>query len=200
MCCGQDPSGVASCVSGQWMCGAAPAPGCNGTSCLQSTDGGGTCSGAAPNCFGGDSSACCGQDPSGVASCVGGQWMCGAAPAPGCNGTSCILPSDGGMLPLGSACTADSQCAGGVCLGGAFTGGYCTMAVSECDPGICSNSGPSCEGYSGFQDINGQSLTTPEICPVLCQSPTDCRSGYQCCASNAGGAGLACLPPSLCDQ
>jgi hypothetical protein len=49
------------------------------------------CSGTAPNCFGNDVQMCCGQDPAGPASCVGGQWLCGTAPAPGCNGTSCLL-------------------------------------------------------------------------------------------------------------
>jgi hypothetical protein len=48
------------------------------------------CAGTAPNCFGNDAQMCCGQDPSGPASCVGDAWRCGTAPAPGCNGTSCF--------------------------------------------------------------------------------------------------------------
>jgi hypothetical protein len=48
------------------------------------------CTGTRPNCFGNDVTKCCGQDPSGPASCVGGAWECGTAPAPGCNGTSCL--------------------------------------------------------------------------------------------------------------
>jgi hypothetical protein len=48
------------------------------------------CAGTAPNCFGNDAQTCCGQDPSGRASCVAGAWRCGTAPAPGCNGTSCL--------------------------------------------------------------------------------------------------------------
>lgn len=48
------------------------------------------CGGAAPNCFGNDTQMCCGQDPSGPASCVSGAWRCGTSPAPGCNGTSCL--------------------------------------------------------------------------------------------------------------
>jgi hypothetical protein len=59
-----------------------------------STDGG--CVGNAPNCFGSDTSMCCGQDPSGQAQCVGGAWKCGSADAPGCNGTSCLAPQDAG--------------------------------------------------------------------------------------------------------
>jgi hypothetical protein len=30
VCCGRDPAGSAQCVSGAWMCGSAPAPGCSG--------------------------------------------------------------------------------------------------------------------------------------------------------------------------
>jgi hypothetical protein len=103
-CCGQDPSGQATCENGAWMCGAAAAPGCNGNSCLNPPDGGsdmsqadGGCTGTAPNCFGNDTSMCCGQDPSGQATCENGAWMCGAAAAPGCNGTSCLNPPDGGV-------------------------------------------------------------------------------------------------------
>ena len=55
-----------------------------------------SCSGTAPNCFGNNTSFCCGNDPSGPAVCNGGAWMCGSAPAPGCNGRSCSLPQDAG--------------------------------------------------------------------------------------------------------
>jgi hypothetical protein len=64
------------------------------------SDGGGAdaraCSGTAPNCFGNNASMCCGNDPSGQAVCSGGAWMCDSAPAPGCNGISCLLPQDAG--------------------------------------------------------------------------------------------------------
>jgi hypothetical protein len=52
------------------------------------------CAGTRPNCFGTNTQACCGQDPYGPASCVGGAWLCGTAPAPGCNGTSCLAHDD----------------------------------------------------------------------------------------------------------
>jgi hypothetical protein len=89
-CCGQDPAGPATCVNGQWMCGSAGAPGCNGTNCLFPDAG--VCMGQAPNCYGNDVTMCCPQDPSGVATCQGNMWMCGSAPAPGCDGTSCVHP------------------------------------------------------------------------------------------------------------
>lgn len=113
------------------------------------------------------------------------------------------MPDDGGagdagLGGLGAPCTADSECAGGLCLGGAFVAGYCTEAVSECDPGLCSNASLSCEGYGGFQDIDGSALGTAEICPQLCTTVGDCRSGYGCCATNAGGGGKACLPTAMC--
>ena len=53
-----------------------------------------TCTGTAPLCFGNDVTRCCGNDPAGPAVCTGGAWMCGSAPAPGCNGMtgpSCLL-------------------------------------------------------------------------------------------------------------
>jgi hypothetical protein len=48
------------------------------------------CAGPTLLCFGSDATKCCGKDPAGSAVCVGGSWMCGNAPAPGCNGTSCM--------------------------------------------------------------------------------------------------------------
>jgi hypothetical protein len=54
----------------------------------------GSCTGEAPDCFGNDLQNCCGNDPSGVAVCQAGQWMCGAVAAPGCNGRSCIGQRD----------------------------------------------------------------------------------------------------------
>jgi hypothetical protein len=89
------------CVNGGWTC--APR---GGGACIQCDAGvdaasgdassdSGTCTGAAPSCFGNNSSACCGQDPSGSAVCSGGAWMCGSVPAPGCNGTSCLLRDAG---------------------------------------------------------------------------------------------------------
>jgi hypothetical protein len=94
LCCGNDPSGSAVCRAGEWKCGTAPAPGCDGTSCLLRDAGqdSGGCSGKRPLCFGDDIYMCCGNDPSGFAVCRAGEWMCGSAPAPGCDGTSCILP------------------------------------------------------------------------------------------------------------
>jgi hypothetical protein len=54
-----------------------------------------TCTGQAPLCFGNDVTHCCGNDPAGSASCNGGEWMCGSALAPGCNGSSCLLQDAG---------------------------------------------------------------------------------------------------------
>ena len=51
---------------------------------------GGACSGEAPLCFGSDVSQCCGNDPAGRATCTNGSWLCFGAPAPGCNGESCL--------------------------------------------------------------------------------------------------------------
>jgi len=48
------------------------------------------CTGPAPNCFGNNDQLCCGQDPSGIATCQNGAWMCGSVAAPGCNGSKCL--------------------------------------------------------------------------------------------------------------
>jgi hypothetical protein len=69
----------------------ADAPSADAPSVDGASDGG--CPGIAPPlCFGSSSQGCCGQDPAGQATCVAGAWMCGAAPAPGCDGTSCGHP------------------------------------------------------------------------------------------------------------
>jgi len=120
-CCGQDPSGTATCTGGTWKCGSAGAPGCNGASCLAERTDGGTsgCIGAAPACFGNDLSSCCGQDPGGSATCTSGKWMCGASAAPGCNGTSCLLQNaDGGATGCSPACGSNQVCVSQQQVGG----------------------------------------------------------------------------------
>jgi hypothetical protein len=56
----------------------------------------GGCTGTAPLCFGDNANMCCGNDPAGFAVCANGAWMCMGAPAPGCNGVSCLQPDAGG--------------------------------------------------------------------------------------------------------
>jgi hypothetical protein len=93
----QDQLGDIFCAGGLPDAGSSPEGGANdagnGTESGASDAGDagdGGCTGTAPLCFGSDVQTCCGQDPSGIASCVGGAWLCGAAAAPGCNGTSCL--------------------------------------------------------------------------------------------------------------
>ncbi len=100
---------------------------------------------------------------------------------------------------LGAPCTTDDQCTGALCLGGAFTGGYCSSPVAECDPGgaACSDGGLCTK--SGGVDVDGAAQA--EFCLVTCQGPGGCRQGYSCCygATYAQAAGLmVCVPPSLC--
>jgi hypothetical protein len=84
----------ASCVDGEWQACPDAIVAC--PSDAGQTDGGGACSGDAPSCFGNDTSSCCGQDPAGTAVCTDGQWLCGGAAAPGCDGTSCLALDGGG--------------------------------------------------------------------------------------------------------
>jgi hypothetical protein len=188
---GSAPSCVSQSCSGGGCCAGAY---CWGFSdiCLQN----GTCPAAGVDT---PAPGLCSCDGFSAGSCPAGE----VCPPPSHGHATYCTPGDGGATDAGtgangSPCTADSQCAGGLCLGGAFVGGYCTNAVSECDPGICVNASVSCEGYGGFLDVDGGALTIPEICPALCQTVAECRSGYECCPSNAGSAGLACLPPSVC--
>jgi hypothetical protein len=98
-CCGAKYA-ADECLNGAWACKP------RGVSCVAcdagvdatGTDASGdaaTCTGTRPNCFGNDSNLCCGNDPSGPATCSNGAWMCGSAPAPGCDGTSCLLHDAG---------------------------------------------------------------------------------------------------------
>jgi hypothetical protein len=110
----------------------------------------GSCKGTAPDCFGNDSTSCCGQDPEGVAKCVRGAWLCGAAAAPGCNGHSCIEPADSGhdaghhvdsgvacgtivdggagISEVSGSCPGTQQC----CSGGAVDSFYCYAGDGGC--------------------------------------------------------------------
>ncbi len=110
-----------------------------------------------------------------------------------------ITDSAAGDGALGAPCATDDQCTGALCLGGAFTGGYCSSPVAECDPGsaACSDGGLCTK--SGGVDVDGGAQA--EFCLVTCQGPGSCRQGYSCCygATYAQMAGLmVCVPPSLC--
>ncbi len=98
-CCGAKYA-ADLCDSGVWTCRPL------GAACIQCDAGADSapsdasgdsaaCTGTAPLCFGSDTSVCCGNDPSGSAVCSGGAWKCGSAPAPGCDGTSCLAQDAG---------------------------------------------------------------------------------------------------------
>jgi hypothetical protein len=96
-CCGA-PITI-ECQNGQWLCPSVACPICNlGDASVDapSGDASATCTGSAPLCFGGDVTRCCGNDPAGSATCRAGHWLCGTAPAPGCNGQSCLQAPDAG--------------------------------------------------------------------------------------------------------
>jgi hypothetical protein len=117
-----------------------------------------------------------------------------------------------GDAPIGAACTSSEQCAGcpstlvgeggacvdlegGTCLGGPFTGGYCTVVIAECsEPGgalycptgsICFNG--AVQGVNDVQDY----------CLASCGDGGPCRSGYECCMVRGFPV---CAPPSACGQ
>jgi hypothetical protein len=122
----------------------------------------------------------------------------GEGGVPGDGGDSGEI-TDGGDAALGAPCTTDNQCSGALCLGGAFTGGYCSSSVPECDPGgaACGDAGLCTK--AGGVDVDGAAQA--EFCLMTCQGSSDCRQGYSCCygATYAQQAGLmVCVPPSLC--
>jgi hypothetical protein len=218
MCCGNDPAGTAVCHGGQWTCGGAPAPGCNGTSCLahdagppldgsSGTDGSsGGCVGTAPLCFGSDVQMCCGNDPAGSAVCQGGQWTCGGAPAPGCNGTSCLAQdagppldgssgTDGSMVSDASidgsgpdcACPASTICVGTRAIGGA--------QFTPDDAGACPQ-GMHPEMQQGSlvceRDFSYECMAPPG----QCGANIDCA----CAGSTYCPASQTCVDPSTLPQ
>jgi hypothetical protein len=152
---------------------------------------------------------CCVATPAGPAfQCVGLSVDCALLPSACEDGGFADAATDSGQAPsdanpaagtLGAPCTADAQCEGGICLGGAFASGYCSSPVNECDPGGggCSNDGVCTK--SGGVDVDGGAVT--EFCLLTCQGPGDCRAGYSCCLaatySQADGV-MECAPPSLC--
>jgi hypothetical protein len=111
--------------------------------------------------------------------------------------------SAGGDGAVGNPCSADPQCAGATCLGGAFTGGYCASGTTECNP---SNdpcpTGSSCIKFQAT-DIDGGPASSPggvDFCVQTCTGASDCtRAGYTCCTSKyAEPSAMVCVPPSMC--
>lgn len=136
-CCSTQPTGNATCENGEWVCGPAGAPGCNGASCVASADGGTGCIGTPPECYGNDLQSCCSQDPAGPATCEGGQWRCGGAAAPGCSGTSCVSQTAGPFACGPRTCAGSEYCEvqpGGVGSsdGGSDTSYACIPIPSSC--------------------------------------------------------------------
>jgi hypothetical protein len=93
-CCGGHVD--VACENGRWVCPNVACPVCvrDDASVDAPSDDAAACAGSAPLCFGNDATRCCGNDPAGRATCSAGHWLCGSAPAPGCNGASCVQVPD----------------------------------------------------------------------------------------------------------
>ncbi len=103
-----------------------------GTSTDATSDAPSECTGIRPLCFGSDLQRCCANDPMGGATCQGGQWTCGAVPAPGCNGQWCIdrpcnWLDDAGQGHLGT-CAQGEQC----CQANVQNRYYCYSGDDSC--------------------------------------------------------------------
>jgi hypothetical protein len=116
----------------------------------------GGCTGSAPGCLGQDSTACCAHDPYGAATCVDGTWVCGSAPAPGCDDSSASCTQQQSYDLATSSCAQS-------CLGG---GPGCPTA---CTPGC--GGGQVCCYYVAPAGGDGWECATPAsdgTCPGLC--------------------------------
>lgn len=99
--------------------------------------------------------------------------------------------------PVGAACSSDSDCTFLCLTRPPFTGGYCSMAVTECAAGtrpdgldpVCPE-GSAC-ALAGFMLPNGAS----DFCVARCSADDDCRvaEGYRCCPESK-----TCLPTARC--
>jgi hypothetical protein len=146
----------------------------------------GGCAGTAPNCFGNDLASCCGQDPSGPATCSGGEWMCGTAVAPGCNGESCSAPEDGG-----GPCPATLPADGTACSISQLACEYGTDPALECDTVV------TCAGgaWTTTQTPFAGGFCTTTSAPACPASVADVSQGSTC-----GGAFLQCdYPDARCE-
>jgi hypothetical protein len=117
-----------------------------------------------------------------------------------------------GDAPIGAACTSSEQCAGcssalvgeggacidlegGTCLGGPFTGGYCTVRIAECSEpngALYCPSGSICLN-GGVEGVNN----AEDYCLESCGDGGPCRSGYRCCMVRGYPV---CAPPIACGQ
>jgi hypothetical protein len=156
-------------------------------------------SGNSGGCNSSNCSGCCsGTSASSVCIVAPSATNCGASGAEckSCNpGEACVAGScsagDGGAGRVGTACTADFDCAalgpGHLCKkktsSGAneYQGGYCTRKCMT-DPDC-----PSTALCLGPQPGYGEA---DSVCWARCTSPTECRTGYDCHA--VGGGDSAC--------
>jgi hypothetical protein len=143
---------------------------------VESPDSGLVCIGTPPNCFGNDVQSCCGQDPSGPATCQGGQWRCGGAVAPGCSGVSCIGTGGGGPF----ACGPELTCAGSE---------YCI----DQPPGIyIPDAGPIADSFSCVPIPS--SCTAAPSCACIEGAPDPCQGlPVGTCTDVAGSVTLGCI-------
>ncbi|MGA9524888.1 MAG: S8 family peptidase [Myxococcaceae bacterium] len=77
--------------------------------------------------------------------------------------------------PIGGSCSADSQCAGGVCETN-WLGGYCTQDCME----------TGCAQGSTCVVFNETSAWCLDLCGAPNQGRSDCRAGYVCSALQSG--------------
>jgi hypothetical protein len=175
------------CTGGHWVQRPVPDPAwCKDASPSDSAPGDGSlvdgdgstqgCPGSPNRCFGNNTANCCALDPA-PATCVGGIWMCGSVPAPGCNGTACMPQGCTGTAPncfgsdLSACCGRDPFPA--TCVGNQWTC-FSTSAPPGCNGTTCVDQGQACT--PGSNDC----LPGLTCCPCLVVDADVCAGTATC--------------------
>lgn len=106
-----------------------------------------------------------------------------------------------GQTPVGAPCQQNAQCPACAsaacrvpkCLGNGFTGGYCSVQITECPaPGgghVCPAGSTCTNRFAGG-----------DYCASVCTGDAQCRTaeGYKCCAGLTNSGDSVCAPAALC--
>lgn len=152
------------------------------------------------------STQCSSQTCSGSTQYNAAYCAAGTCPSPttstcsyGCNGNTCQ-----NLKPIGTACSANSECQSGGCLFEGTCGSCGTTGLTCCAGFSCQSSSMYCDSSTTCQAKvgTGSPCTDPNQCLTGgCQAYTNVcgpcgTSGESCCAGGNCNAGLYCVNPT----